>query len=250
MQESTKELSRSSRWAAVVFALVLPTFVTLAYFVWAESFAPHVQQATYLIAKIIQFGFPVFWVCWICRQRLQLRPTSSQGIVVGVVFGLVVAVAMFALYQGWLKSSDLLANAMEDIHQKVTGMELNRPWKFVALGVFYSLIHSLLEEYYWRWFVFGQLRELVRFWPAVVISSLGFMAHHVIVVGEYVGGAYLGMASQETWIISFSIAIGGACWAWLYHRSGSLVGPWLSHLLVDTAIFAIGYDIVRDLIGG
>jgi len=245
MQETSKDLSQNSRWAAVVFALVLPTFVTLAYFVWAESFAPHIQQTTYLIAKVIQFGFPVFWVCWICRQRLHLRPSSAQGIGVGVVFGLAVAVAMFGLYQGWLKSSDLYANAEGVIRQKITGMDLDQPWKFITLGVFYSLFHSLLEEYYWRWFVFGQLRELVRFWPAVAISSLGFMAHHVIVVG-----AYFGMASLETWLISFSVALGGAFWAWLYQRSGSLVGPWLSHLLVDSAIFAIGYDIVRDLIGG
>jgi len=156
-----------------------------------------------------------------------------------------VAVATFALYQGWLKSSDLYSNAEGVIRQKIAGMELNEPWKFITLGVFYSLFHSLLEEYYWRWFVFGQLRGLVRFWPAVTISSLGFMAHHVIVVG-----AYFGMASLETWLISFSVAVGGAFWAWLYQRSGSLVGPWLSHLLVDSAIFAIGYDIVRELIGG
>ena len=29
-------------------------------------------------------------------------------------------------------------------------------------------------------------------------------------------------------------------WAWLYHRSGSLLGPWLGHALVDAAIF-VGY---------
>ena len=29
----------------------------------------------------------------------------------------------------------------------------------------------------------------------------------------------------------------GAAWAWIYHRSGSLLGPWLSHLLIDAGIF-------------
>jgi hypothetical protein len=36
----------------------------------------------------------------------------------------------------------------------------------------------------------------------------------------------------------------------LYRRSGSLYGPWLSHLLVDAAIFWIGYDLVADLLVG
>ena len=57
-------------------------------------------------------------------------------------------------------------------------------------------------------------------------------------------GTYFGWTSPATWLFSLAIAIGGAAWAWLYHRSGSLVGPWLSHLLVDAAIFVIGYHLV------
>jgi len=79
---------------------------------------------------------------------------------------------------------------------------------------------------------------------AVAVSSLGFMAHHVIVLATY-----FGLASPVTWIFSLGIAAGGAFWAWLYHRSGSLLGPWLSHLLVDAAIFAAGYEIVQAMAG-
>jgi hypothetical protein len=32
---------------------------------------------------------------------------------------------------------------------------------------------------------------------------------------------------------------------WLYRRSGSLLGPWLGHLLVDALIFTVGWDLVR-----
>ncbi|MCA9230112.1 MAG: CPBP family intramembrane metalloprotease [Planctomycetales bacterium] len=237
--------SQASQWTAVVFALVLPTLVTLAYFVWADSFSPAVQQTTYTIAKAFQFGFPLVWACWRQGQRLQLRPSDMQGVIAGIGFGLLGSLAMMSLYHGWLKHSDLLAGAEGAIRQKLTGMALDQSWKFIALGAFYSLFHSLLEEYYWRWFVFGQLRQMITLGKAVVVSSLGFMAHHVIVLG-----AYFGYASPETWLFSFSIAIGGAFWAWLYQRSRSLLGPWLGHLLIDAAIFTIGYDIVRDLIGG
>jgi membrane protease YdiL (CAAX protease family) len=74
----------------------------------------------------------------------------------------------------------------------------------------------------------------------VAISSLGFMAHHVLVLGKY-----FGFSSPATWLFSVCVAVGGAVWAWLYERTESLLGPWLSHLLVDAAIFAIGYDLVR-----
>jgi len=58
-------------------------------------------------------------------------------------------------------------------------------------------------------------------------------------------GFYFGFTNPATYVLASCIAIGGAAWAWLYQRSGSLVGSWLSHMLVDAAIFVIGYDLVR-----
>ena len=49
-------------------------------------------------------------------------------------------------------------------------------------------------------------------------------------------------------LLSAAVAIGGAFWAWLYERSGSLVGPWMSHLLVDAGIFLVGFDLVRGML--
>jgi membrane protease YdiL (CAAX protease family) len=105
------------------------------------------------------------------------------------------------------------------------------------------VFHSLFEEYYWRWFVFRQLRRLAPLWPAVVISALGFMAHHVIVLHEI-----LKSAPWLAWLLSLAVAAGGGFWAWLYERSGSIFGPWLSHLLIDAGIFWIGYDLIRETV--
>ena len=77
---------------------------------------------------------------------------------------------------------------------------------------------------------------------AICISSLGFMAHHVILLATF-----FSWSSPWTYLFSFSVVVGGAGWAWLYERDGSLYGPWISHLFVDAAIFLIGYDICRDL---
>jgi membrane protease YdiL (CAAX protease family) len=45
------------------------------------------------------------------------------------------------------------------------------------------------------------------------------------------------------------VAAGGAVWAWVYHRSGSLLGPWLSHMLVDAGIFLVGYQMLSGSLG-
>ncbi|MFO0845518.1 MAG: CPBP family intramembrane glutamic endopeptidase [Gemmataceae bacterium] len=98
-----------------------------------------------------------------------------------------------------------------------------------------------MEPPYWRWFVFGRLRTLVTLTPAIVLSSLGFMSHHVLIVWAYLPDRVL------TGVVpaSLAVAAGGAAWAWLYHRAGSLLAPWVSHALVDAALFVIGWDVLQ-----
>jgi membrane protease YdiL (CAAX protease family) len=48
-------------------------------------------------------------------------------------------------------------------------------------------------------------------------------------------------------LASAAVAVGGAMWAWLYQRSGSIYAPWLSHLLIDAAIFTIAFDMVMHV---
>lgn len=239
---STSVKSTNADWLAVLFALGLPTLVTLAYFVWSEGLDSGVRQAIYSFAKVVQFGFPIFWVWCVQKHRPKLLPISLRGAGLGIVFGLAVLIAALSLYHGWLKSADFFTSGVTAIQEKVAGLGISAAWKFTALGVFYSLFHSLLEEYYWRWFVFDQLKRLVPLPAAILVSAIGFMAHHVIVVASF-----FGMSSPITWLLSLAVAVGGVFWAWLYHRSESLIGPWLGHILVDAAIFIIGYDLARSL---
>lgn len=235
--------NRGRDWLSVIFVLVLPTLVTLVYFVLADGFSAEVQQATYGVAKTFQFLFPIAYVLLIQREKPRLMPVSASGVGLGLASGVVISAAMLALFHWGIKDAPFFNEAEKEMRDKITDMDLGTSTVFIGVGVFYSLIHSFLEEYYWRWFVFGQLNRLTRLVPAIVVSSLGFMAHHILVIGTY-----FGFFSPVTWIFSFCVAVGGAIWAWIYHRSGSLLGPWLSHLLVDAAIFTAGYEIAGPLL--
>src|SRR5262249_29229142 len=133
------------------------------------------------------------------------------GIPVGLIFGLAVVAASAILYHHHLQHLPAFTEATDKIRAKVAGFGLDSAEKFIGLGVFYAVIHSLLEEYYWRWFVFRQLRRLLPLTAAIVTSSLGFMAHHVIILATY-----FGWLSWPTALLSLSVAVGGAFWAWLY----------------------------------
>jgi CAAX protease family protein len=226
-------------WPAIVFALAFPTLLTWVYFIALAGEPAAVQQTAYTTGKLIQFAFPVFWAWFYRRRSLAFPQPRLAGVLEGLVFGAIVGGGMLAAYHFWLKPTGFFQAAAEPILAKLTGLGLLTPTAFIVLGIFYSLAHSLLEEYYWRWFVFARLSEVTRLPIAIAASSLGFMAHHVVVLATY-----FGWASPATWLFSGAVAIGGAVWAWLYHRSQSLIGPWLSHLLVDAAIFTVGYDLV------
>ena len=241
---SADKKRRVAAWLGVLFALVCPTIVTWAYFFRAADADQGMQQAVMATLKVLQFAFPFAWFYVVLRERIEWRRPSMRGIVVGLLFGLAVAVASWLVFRYVLTGSPMFVEASEQIRAKVASFGIDSVTKYVALGVFYSLAHSFLEEYYWRWFVFGQLRRLVRLWPAIVVSSLGFMAHHVLVLS-----LYFGWWTWPTLLFSATVAIGGAFWAWLYDRTGSLVGPWLSHLLADAGIFFIGFQLVRGSLG-
>ncbi len=121
-------------------------------------------------------------------------------------------------------------------------MGIDSFWKYVGLGVFYAICHSFLEEYYWRWFVFDFLDKFVPTPVANVTSSLGFMAHHVVLLGFFFDWQWM------TWPLSFSIAIGGMFWAWQFKKTGRLRASWLSHGVVDAGIFALGYFMIGEML--
>ena len=240
--------SRSAQAAAVIAAIVFPSLVTLVYFHLLAGHAPRLQQSAYGLGKILQFSFPMIWVAFGLRLSvwraglppLERKLSSAASVGFGLVMAALVVAGMFAIYR-WLFPYDLVESLRASVTARVRGFSVDNWQKFAALGLFYALVHSLLEEYYFRWFVFGRLRHLISFVPAMIISGLAFMSHHVIVLAHYFDGL-----SAETVLLSLAIAVGGAIWAWQYERSRSLLGPWLSHLLVDAGIFLIGYDLVRD----
>ncbi len=224
---------------AILIATAYPSLLTWMYFIALAEQPSVVQQSAYTGGKAIQFGFPIVWSWFYCRDAVGWPKLRIAGLIEGLLFGAMVATAMLVTYRFWLHPAGFFDSAIGPIQAKVNGLGIHSPGAFILLGISYAVAHSLMEEYYWRWFVFARLAASARLPIAIAISSLGFMAHHVLVIG-----AYFGWTSASTWLFSFAVAVGGAVWAWLYHRSGSLVGPWLSHLLVDAAIFAIGYDLI------
>jgi membrane protease YdiL (CAAX protease family) len=238
MNAQGRPLSRAD-WTVIVVALASPTAITWVYFILLNGADRSLQQGAYLIGKTIQFALPIVWVWLVQRDRQWPRVPSAWSVAVGIGFGLIVAAAMQVIYHSVPQVFDAPG---AEVRKKVESFGIASPAAYLLFAFFVSAIHSLLEEYYWRWFVFGQLARGCRLPIAIATSSVAFAAHHVLVLGLYFG--YSGPTWLLTWLFSLGVAIGGAFWAWLFHASDSLAASWLSHVCVDVAIFVIGYKMI------
>lgn len=234
--DQSLETKPAAHLAALTFALFFPTLGAWMYFV---QFAGHpLMTPTYVVTKVIQFAFPFAWILLVQRRTLRLQRPDASGFLPGLAFGAMVAAAMFAVYFGVLRDHPAMAEAGSTVSAKLAGVGCTTPIGFLGIALFYCLGHSLLEEMYWRWFVFHQLDRITSPIVAGVVSSIGFTLHHIILLASYFDNP-LAVAA-----LSLGITIGGAFWAWLYRRTGTLYACWASHLLVDAALMTIGYDLV------
>lgn len=229
---------RAEPWI-LALALTLPSVGTALYFyVFATaSWAPTLYSAS----KILQFALPLiaFASAW-QLPVFRLRTSRIRASLLGLLFGGILAAFAIPLWLLFFDDSALAYQAAQGIRPKLSVFGVRNPEGFALLAIFLSFIHSFLEEYYYRWFLYRALRVRLSQPISILISSLGFMAHHVLVVHAYLGPDYL----LATVVLSFAVAVGGAFWAWIYERTGTLLAPWLGHVLADLLIMGIGYDLI------
>jgi membrane protease YdiL (CAAX protease family) len=224
--------------AALLFAALFPSIGTYLYFVALSG--TRWTAPVYLVCKLIQFSFPLLWTVWVERARPRLfKQPGKKGLWIGLFSGLGLVGSLLLVWRSLLALPDL-AGVPASVSAKLASFGIATPGGYLALAAFYAVLHSLLEEYYWRWFLFGRLRRRLPTAAAVVLSSLAFTAHHVLVLGQLLGGY-----GPLTWLGSLAITGAGALWAWSYHRSNSLYGPWLSHALADAGLMWVGYQMWR-----
>ena len=91
------------RRSTLLFAMLFPTLLTWVYFVWLHGSAAWLQQGSYTLGKIIQFGFPLLIVFVLRKEPWPERCWNSKGVGIGIALGIAIFIAMLSLYYIWLK---------------------------------------------------------------------------------------------------------------------------------------------------
>jgi len=226
---------RTRIWASVIPAATLPLIASVFYFVlFAENpFARYVYAITKLFTIVwplitIHFILRTGWprIAWDTKHELKAVP-------MGAAFGVAVVALMFVALQTSI--GDMVDRNAGRIGGIVKNFGIHETyWLFAA---FISFIHSFIEEYYWRWFLYGRLAKVVPNAFAHMLAGAAFAAHHVVVASVYFGLGW-GFA------LGACVAIGGIVWSLLYEKQGTLTGAWVSHMIVDAGLMAIGHRLI------
>lgn len=211
--------------------MVIPCLAALAYFVVFQD--SRLVQTLYGATKVFTLVWPAAALALVLRARFPrpaLRSRDLRAVPLGAATGIVIGLALLGLSQTAL--SGVVASGIPAIRGQAARFGiLGHYWVFALL---LSTVHSLIEEYYWRWFVYGHARLRLGPFAAHGLAGATFAAHHVVITGVYFGWGW-GL------VFGAAVGLGGMIWSLMYERQGTLAGAWISHLIVDLAMMAVGH---------
>lgn len=236
MNTDPPTLPRARYWLALIPAMLIPFVASFMYFVLFPGTA--LGKAFYGGVKVFLLLWPLVSIFFILRRARVERFSVIQhkaSLWPGIGFGLFVCALMVTLIK-LTPLGAVIDNNTEKIAEGITALGIRN--HYILFAVFISFLHSALEEFYWRWFVFGRLRVVVPVGMAYLLAAIGFCSHHIVILSQFF---HIGWAL----FLGICVGIGGAFWSWLYQKYGSLWGSWASHMLVDLAIMWVGWEVLQ-----
>jgi len=227
-------------WLSMVAALGVPLLCSLVYVVWI----PHGNggRSAWFATKIWVLGYPLFFFSLIGLGGLVRRedraakwPSWRMVILTGLLSGTGIALV------GWLMVltpvGDIVKDNSHNLVEKARDLGFATRGRFLMVATFITLLHSAMEEYYWRWFVYGHLRQMVGYWPGHLLAAVAFTGHHLVLMSVL-------FPLPLALFLSFLVGLGGLIWTLMYEWQGTVLGCWLSHLVVGAFLMIVGYRLI------
>ena len=105
---------------------------------------------------------------------------------------------------------------------------------FLYVSLYISFANSFLEEFFFRGFVFTNLKNLSDRKLAYFFSATAFSLYHVAMM--------LGWFSPVLFLlVVVGLAAGGVIFNWLNEKLNTIYASWLTHMFANFAINTIGF---------
>jgi membrane protease YdiL (CAAX protease family) len=161
-------------------------------------------------------------------KHLDLQNNKARKFVMGGLVGILMGAGIIGSFE--FLPQDLQKETLSRIALKTETLHIKQ--HFWIYAVLLSFAHSLLEEFYWRFFLFTAFKKhLPRFRHSLV--ALAFSLHHFVVTIFY-------FDFKLGFLLGWGVFIAGYIWSKLYEKENSLGAVWISHIIADIALMSFG----------
>lgn len=193
------------------------------------------------IIKIILFlAIPYIHVKLIKKSTIKevygIRFGGKRSLLLSVLIGFTSFVTIVTAF--FLLKEELSLNS---IARQIAEGNVLTPEIIIVVGFYIILFNSLLEEIFFRGFIFLNLYELKHKKMAYLYSAILFGIYHI--------GIFKTWFNNEVIALSLFGLIGiGLVFGWLNTHNHNILNSWIAHALADLAIMLIGLSMFWNII--
>ncbi|WP_422484913.1 CPBP family intramembrane glutamic endopeptidase [Gudongella sp. DL1XJH-153] len=104
---------------------------------------------------------------------------------------------------------------------------------FILVALYISFINSLLEEFFFRGYLFLGLLKITARLKAYTISALFFAIYHVAIIGSWFSPLIFVLAMT-------GLFVGGVIFNFLNEKNRNIINSWVVHMMANLAINTVG----------
>jgi membrane protease YdiL (CAAX protease family) len=157
------------------------------------------------------------------------RKNIGWGALLGVVF-------LLSIYSFFV----ILANRLIDaasIRNLLMKWNVQDQYLFSLLFIM-IFANSVLEEIYWRGYIFARLKANTGFFGTILLTSLFYASYHLITTGNL-------FSLQYGILLTTAVFLAGVFWGIVRYKSDSIWIPIISHMLADLGIMMVYLRFIR-----
>lgn len=212
-------------WWGLAVLVLLDIFIFVMLLAARSSLSFDVALALVLTVGELPLIVPVWWFA-LRKYRVGIRELGFRrftGSSLGIGCALLIGSYIFSVAYGLLISNLVDSPIQTDLEPVAD--EMSAPWLLILAVVFFA---PVLEEVFFRGFMFAGLRERWGWKKAAIISSAVFALIHI-----------------EPLAIP-SLFVLGFVFAYIYHRAGSIWPSIIMHFLVNSWAVLVQFVLAND----
>ncbi len=164
---------------------------------------------------------------------LQLLRPKKKGLLPAIALGIGIYVVILGGY--------FLVSPFFDFSQIAGALTDNAgvtKENFLYVSLYISFANSFLEEFFFRGFVFTNLKQHSGRKLAYTCSAAAFSLYHVaMMIGWFSPALFL--------LVMVGLVIGGMIFNWLNEKLDTIYCSWLAHMFANFAINTIGFMLLK-----